>query len=158
VLRTNPIFTPPPNRHEGNASKSERIPEIECLVNVRPLLVANAQPPELFTDRERSKIRNRRYSQMQGREELFEREHHNEPAPGWHCCELACAELDQMPSCQTEYAAGGTVDTMPCGKRAVANCADCGTSRDSLEAWWTLLQFYYVSSVNSLRSAHCFAV
>jgi len=47
---------------------------------------------------------------------------------------------------------------MPCGKRAVANCADCGTSRDSLEAWWTLLQFYYVSSVNSLRSAHCFAV
>jgi len=54
-------------------------------VNVRPLLVANAQPPELFTDRERStwfKIRNRRYSQMQGREELFERERHNEPASG----------------------------------------------------------------------------
>ena len=24
-----------------------------------------------------------------------ERERHNEPAPGWHCCELACAELEQ---------------------------------------------------------------
>jgi hypothetical protein len=31
---------------------------------------------------------------MEGREELFERERHNEPAPGWHSCELACAELE----------------------------------------------------------------
>jgi bifunctional non-homologous end joining protein LigD len=41
------------------------------------------------------KIRNRSYSQMKGREERFERERHREPAPGWHCCELACAELEQ---------------------------------------------------------------
>ena len=41
------------------------------------------------------KIKNRSYSQMQGREELFERERHKEPAAGWHCCELACAELEQ---------------------------------------------------------------
>jgi ATP-dependent DNA ligase len=41
------------------------------------------------------KIRNRDYSQMQGREELFERERHREPVPGWHCRELACAEVDQ---------------------------------------------------------------
>jgi hypothetical protein len=34
------------------------------------------------------KIRNPKYSQMDGREELFERERHNEPAPGWHSCEL----------------------------------------------------------------------
>ena len=43
-------------------------------------------------ERERStwfKIRNRHYSQMEGREKLFERERHKEPAPGWHCCELA---------------------------------------------------------------------
>jgi ATP-dependent DNA ligase len=40
------------------------------------------------------KIRNRDYSQMRGREELFERERHREPVPGWHCCELACAELE----------------------------------------------------------------
>ena len=38
------------------------------------------------------KIRNRGYSQMVGREKLFEREHHKEPVPGWHACDLACAE------------------------------------------------------------------
>src|ERR1700730_12093800 len=41
------------------------------------------------------KIRNRSYSQIQGREELFERERDKEPVPGWRCCELACAELEQ---------------------------------------------------------------
>ena len=48
------------------------------------------------TEQERTtwfKIRNR-YSQMEGREELFERERHKEPAPGWHCCELACQEFE----------------------------------------------------------------
>ena len=35
------------------------------------------------------KIKNRGYSQIEGREELFEGERHKEPAPGWHCCELA---------------------------------------------------------------------
>jgi bifunctional non-homologous end joining protein LigD len=40
------------------------------------------------------KIKNKSYSRMEGREELFERERHNEPAPGWHSCELACAELE----------------------------------------------------------------
>jgi ATP-dependent DNA ligase len=40
------------------------------------------------------KIKNRKYSQMEGREELFERERHHEPVAGWHSCELAC-ELDQ---------------------------------------------------------------
>jgi len=38
------------------------------------------------------KIRNRDYSQMIGREKLFERDRHKEPVPGWHTCELACAE------------------------------------------------------------------
>jgi hypothetical protein len=41
------------------------------------------------------KIKNRNYSQMAGREELFERERHKEPVAGWHSCELACAELEQ---------------------------------------------------------------
>jgi hypothetical protein len=27
---------------------------------------------------------------MQGREELFERERHQEPVAGWHCCTLVC--------------------------------------------------------------------
>jgi hypothetical protein len=42
------------------------------------------------------KIRNRNYSQMVGREELFEQDRHREPVPGWHCCELACAKLEQI--------------------------------------------------------------
>jgi hypothetical protein len=32
---------------------------------------------------------------MEGREELFERERHREPVPGWHTCELACVEVEQ---------------------------------------------------------------
>jgi bifunctional non-homologous end joining protein LigD len=34
------------------------------------------------------KIKNRNYSQMAGREELFERERRQEPVAGWHTCEL----------------------------------------------------------------------
>jgi len=40
------------------------------------------------------KIKNRNYSQMAGREELFERERHKEPVAGWHTCELACAQAE----------------------------------------------------------------
>jgi len=41
------------------------------------------------------KIKNRSYSQMQRRDELFERERHKEPVAGWHCCELACADVER---------------------------------------------------------------
>jgi bifunctional non-homologous end joining protein LigD len=40
------------------------------------------------------KIKNRGYSRSVGREKLFERERHREPVPGWHSCELACAEVE----------------------------------------------------------------
>jgi hypothetical protein len=39
------------------------------------------------------KIRNRNYSQMVGRNELFDRDRQKEPVPGWHTCELACVEV-----------------------------------------------------------------
>lgn len=32
-----------------------------------------------------------RYSQMIGLAELFQRDRHREPVPGWHACELARA-------------------------------------------------------------------
>jgi len=38
------------------------------------------------------KIRNREYSQIVGREELFKRDRHREPVAGWHSCSLACGE------------------------------------------------------------------
>jgi len=40
------------------------------------------------------KIRNPGYSQMVGRDELFERDRHTEPVPGWYACELACADAE----------------------------------------------------------------
>lgn len=40
------------------------------------------------------KIRNLDYSQMRDREELFERDRHKEPVPGWHSCDLACVEQE----------------------------------------------------------------
>jgi hypothetical protein len=48
-----------------------------------------------------AKIRNPNYSQMVGREELFERERHREPVPGWHTCALASAAAKET------YASGG---------------------------------------------------
>ena len=39
-------------------------------------------------------IRNRNYSQLAGREELFERARHAVPVPGWHTCALAVPALD----------------------------------------------------------------
>jgi bifunctional non-homologous end joining protein LigD len=62
-------------------------------------IVANQKFGPYVGEREHStwfKIRNRGYSQMVGREVLFERERHQEPVPGWHACVLACAELKEV--------------------------------------------------------------
>jgi hypothetical protein len=62
-------------------------------------IVAKHKYGPYVVEREQStwfKIRNRSYSQMVGREELFERERHSEPVPGWHSCDLACARLDVL--------------------------------------------------------------
>ena len=61
-------------------------------------IVAKYKFARYVADRESStwfKIRNRGYSQMVGREELFECERHREPVSGWHSCVLACAELEE---------------------------------------------------------------
>ena len=61
-------------------------------------IVAKQKHGPYLTDREAGtwfKIRNRRYSQIVGREELLERERHKEPVPGWHSCVVACAELGE---------------------------------------------------------------
>ena len=62
-------------------------------------IVAKHKSGPYIVERENStwfKIRNRGYSQMQGREELFEREHTKKPVPGWHSCVIACAELAKV--------------------------------------------------------------
>jgi len=61
-------------------------------------IVAKQKFGPYVTEREQStwfKILNREYSQKDGREDLFERERHSEPVPGWHLCALACAELEK---------------------------------------------------------------
>jgi bifunctional non-homologous end joining protein LigD len=66
-----------------------------CKMDLEGIVAKHSFGPYV-TEHERTtwfKIKNRHYSQMQGREELFERERHKEPAPGWHCCDVACAEL-----------------------------------------------------------------
>ena len=68
-----------------------------CKLDLEGIVAKHAFDPYV-TEPERTtwfKIKNRNYSQMQGREELFERERHKEPVAGWHCCELACAEMEQ---------------------------------------------------------------
>ena len=60
-------------------------------------VVAKQKSAPYVTEREQStwfKILNRKYSQKDGREELFERERHSEPVAGWHSCVLACASVD----------------------------------------------------------------
>ncbi len=62
-------------------------------------IVAKHKYAPYMSEREQStwfKIRNRSYSQMVGREELFERDRGSEPVPGWHACELACAHLEAV--------------------------------------------------------------
>ena len=61
-------------------------------------IVAKHSLAAYTTDTTWFKIKNRSYSQMAGREELFERERHREPVAGWHCCELACAEVESALS------------------------------------------------------------
>ena len=60
-------------------------------------IVAKHKSGPYVTDRESTtwfKILNRKYSQKQGREELFERDRHQEPVAGWHSCAIVCAELE----------------------------------------------------------------
>ena len=67
-----------------------------CELDLEGMVVKHKDSPYL-SERTTSmwyQIRNPGYSQMIGRHELFERERHNEPVPGWHGCDLACAELD----------------------------------------------------------------
>ena len=64
-------------------------------------IVAKHKLSAYVTEREHStwfKIRNREYSQMVGREELFERDRHSEPVAGWHACVLACVSVESSVS------------------------------------------------------------
>jgi len=68
-----------------------------CELDLEGIVAKKKFAPHV-TDREQSgwfKIRNPHYSQSAGREELFERERHEEPTPGWHTCDLACVGVEE---------------------------------------------------------------
>ncbi len=92
VLRGTPDALLYVDHIEGNGTALfERICELDL-----EGIVAKYKHGPYVSEREQStwfKIRNPRYSQMIGRAELFERDRHREPVPGWHTCELACAAV-----------------------------------------------------------------
>jgi bifunctional non-homologous end joining protein LigD len=68
---------------------------IQYVVDLEGIVAKHGYGPYV-TETQRTtwfKIRNPKYSQMEGREKLFERERHSEPVPGWHSCDLACSQL-----------------------------------------------------------------
>jgi bifunctional non-homologous end joining protein LigD len=78
--------------HEHGTALFQRV----CKMDLEGIVAKHSNGPYV-TEAQRTtwfKIKNRGYSQMAGREELFNRERHREPVAGWHSCELACAEVD----------------------------------------------------------------
>jgi hypothetical protein len=67
---------------------------------------------------------------MEGREELFEHERHKEPVQvgivvNWHVLNWN----EQVSNwCQVEFGRSERADTVPCGKPAIAECADSGAA------------------------------
>lgn len=66
--------------------------EKACELDLEGIIAKDGRAPYDPEQTRWFKIRNRHYSQMVGREELFDQERHWEPVPGWHSCSLACSE------------------------------------------------------------------
>jgi hypothetical protein len=93
-----------------------------------------------LTSRTRSKRRGSRSEagtilRWKGREKLFERERHKEPARDGMAVIWLVRKWsknmqfeNQFGNCTIEYAASWSDQSLPCGNRAVARCADCGSS------------------------------
>jgi bifunctional non-homologous end joining protein LigD len=76
--------------HEHGTALFQRV----CDMDMEGIVAKHSYRPYV-TEPQRTtwlKIKNRNYSQMAGREELFNRERHREPVAGWQSCDLACAE------------------------------------------------------------------
>jgi bifunctional non-homologous end joining protein LigD len=87
---TEPIMYADHVEHLGSA-----LFEKACALDLEGIVAKRKSAPYIVSVEETTwfKIRNPQYSQWIGRAELFERERHREPVPGWHSCELACGSL-----------------------------------------------------------------
>ena len=90
------ISPPFPLRYADHLEgKGTALFERVCELDLEGIVTKQKHAPYV-SDRDAStwfKILNPAYSQRKGREELFERDRHSEPVPGWHSCDLACANL-----------------------------------------------------------------
>jgi bifunctional non-homologous end joining protein LigD len=69
-----------------------------CKLDLEGIVAKQKHAPYVM-EREHStwfKIRNPNYSQIIGREELFERERGSEPVAGWHSCAVACEQIEKV--------------------------------------------------------------
>jgi hypothetical protein len=73
------------------------------------------------------KIKNPGYTQIVGRQELFEKKT-AAGKPSTKARIQFCGHVNVNPFCQIEYSSSGKADGMPCGKPAVAECSDCGAA------------------------------
>jgi hypothetical protein len=66
-----------------------------CKLDLEGIVAKQKHAPYVTSRQETTwqKIINPKYSQREGREELFERDRHKEPVAGWHSCVIACADL-----------------------------------------------------------------
>ena len=93
LLKSLPAISPLKYADHVDAKGTELFQRV-CELDLEGIVAKHAIAPYVG-DREKTtwfKVLNREYSQKQGREELFERERHKEPVPGWHRCVIACAE------------------------------------------------------------------
>jgi len=97
-------------------------------------IVAKQKFSPYVTEREHStwfKIRNRAYSQMVGREELFDRDRHSEPAPGWHSCGLAALRSTfPRPAGPDELPAGREERGLGCPSLRASPLVSCRSRRE----------------------------
>jgi hypothetical protein len=81
-------------------------------------IVAKHSFGNYVTERERTtwfKIKNRDYSQSVGREKLFERERHKEPAPGWHVGSVPSPDVPTVDPQSARIARWNVVDVRSAG-------------------------------------------
>ena len=92
-------------------------------------VVAKLKSGPYVSEREHStwrKILNPNYSQRVGRDELFERERHKEPVPGWHACTVACAELEEMALAKEMPSRRRSSDVARIRASTDTKCPHCG--------------------------------
>ena len=95
LLKSLPALSPLRYAEQVDGCGTELFQRV-CELDLEGIVAKHATAPYVSAREETTwlKILNREYSQREGREELFERERHKEPVPGWHRCAIACTDAE----------------------------------------------------------------